>query len=120
MVGLKACWRQVGGLVAVCLMFIVLAVPTLDAVVCQGDAHRLPTASAEGQTVVSVELERACTEHGLPSSCPHGHCHHGAGFPLAATEGAASRIQPAVPHALVALAQRDSLSPAGLERPPRA
>ena len=119
MVGLKACWRQVGGLVAVCLMFIVLAVPTLDAVVCQGDAHRLPTASAEGQATVSFELKRDSTEHSLPSSCPHGHCHHVAGFPSAVAEGAASRIQPAVPHALPTQAQRASLSPSGLERPPR-
>lgn len=118
MVGLKAWWRQLGGLVAVCLMLTVLAVPTLDAVVCQGDGDR-PTASAEGQTVVGVDLEHASTGHGLPSSCPHGHCHHGAGFPLAAAESAVSRIQPAIPHAPRVLAQRASLSPASLERPPR-
>ena len=113
--------RKLNGLMAVCLAAALLAAPTLDGLVCGGeaDAHAVEAASTQ---VEAAPADRH--DAGDPGSaagiCVHGHCHHAASSAVFGVEIAAVGLAAFRRHPVPASLPRDSLSPAGLERPPRA
>jgi hypothetical protein len=113
--------RLAGALVALTLAMFVVG-PSLDAVICHDElSAAASTAVVTGEQVAAYD--DSGTQHPGSSPhqpCVHGHCHHNlqsvpaslAEAPV--SEGGAER------HAWPTLVRLATLSPSGLERPPRA
>ncbi len=105
-----------------CLIATLLAGPALDAVVCRDDdvSHAVQTTSAATVAVSSSSHDGGDLAAAGLTICVHGHCHHGVAFGPSATEIAVVEAPGLARHIQLASIQHDSLSPSGLERPPRA
>ena len=113
-----------GGLLAACLLAVLVTAPAFDAVICFNDdapAARASTEAASVETSAQPAREHA---PGHPADadegCQHGHCHHGAPMLSASIGDEAAPV--AVDSLRPALSARaaPSLAVAGPDRPPRA
>jgi uncharacterized membrane protein YjjB (DUF3815 family) len=111
-------WRNLGGLLAACVLALLVVAPTtsLAACLCVEDA-----AIGQVSDVPAIQAERH--EEGAPckaACCVSGHCHH-AGSLLDAPVVAISAPAPmAAEHAIAPTRALASRAPSALDRPPRA
>lgn len=119
MSGFETWWRKLGGLVTVCLLATLLAGPTFDAFLCKEDV--VVAAGSPHEAVLSASDHQGDGHSGdAAMACPHGHCHHGVSFGVAAIETGAALTAPGEAHRVPPPLRHASLAPSGLERPPRA
>lgn len=110
-------WRNLGGLLAACVLALLVVAPATSRAACLC-AEGVTVASASAQT---LEAERH--EDGAPckaACCVGGHCHHAGSLldaPVVTLDGPA-RL--AAEHALPPTRALASRPPAALDRPPRA
>jgi hypothetical protein len=113
-------WRNLGGLLAACVLALLVVAPTtgLAACLCVEDAAVAGASVGAGQT---VQAERH--EDGAPckaACCASGHCHH-AGSLLDAPVVTISAPAPVAAELAVAPTRALASRPlSALERPPRA
>jgi len=115
-------WRNLGGLVAACVLALLVVAPTVSMATCLC-ANDAPILSVE--TVVGV-VETAQTDrrdHGAPcdaACCVSGHCHHGGAMLDTAAPGVLPLAPAASEHAMAASHAPASSPLSGPDRPPRA
>ena len=112
-------WRNLGGLMAACVLALLVVAPTVGmaACVCDDAVAGVETSLAAGQAV-----QGDAQDHGTPCEAPGcvgGHCHHG-GAMLDAPVAAVSAPIPVVSEHAMASAQALASRPlSGPDRPPR-
>ena len=113
-------WRNLGGLLAACVLALLVLAPavTMAACVCDTNAAPITMSPAVDQAVQSEHQDE-----GAPcdaACCVSGHCHHGGSMldtPVAAVPSPAPVI---AEHAIVAAHALASRTISGPDRPPRA
>lgn len=115
-------WRTLGGLLAVCVLALLVVAPTVGMAMCLCD---------DGASVVSVETSLTSTQevhsdrqdHGAPcdaACCVGGHCHH-AGAMLDAPVATVPAPAPVgANHVMTSVSALASRTIPGPDRPPRA
>lgn len=114
-------WRNLGGLMAACLLALLVVAPTVSTAtcLCEGDT---PIVSVETRAAVQT-VQSDQQDHRVPceaACCVSGHCHHGGAMldaPVAAVPAPAPVASEHVMTSAHALASRTLSS---LDRPPRA
>jgi hypothetical protein len=112
---MKTWWRDLGGLLAACVLTLLVVAPTMNACLC---ANSAPASGAAVEAVQSQDhrdsapCDAAC--------CLNGHCHHGGSMlnPFVTAIPRPALIE--AEHASAAVRALASLSPSGPDRPPRA
>jgi len=113
-------WRNLGGLMAACVLALLVVAPTVGmaACVCEDGA---PVVGVETAAAVQT-VQRDQQDHRVPceaACCVSGHCHHG-GAMLDTAVAAVPALAPAASeHAAMAVHVLASRTLAGLDRPPR-
>ena len=113
-------WRNLGGLLAACVLALLVLTPTASkaACVCDTNPAAITMNSAVGQAAQSDHQD-----DGTPcdaACCVSGHCHHGGAMldtPVAAVPSPAPVI---AEHAMAAAHALASRTISGPDRPPRA
>jgi len=111
-------WRNLGGLLAACVLALLVVAPTtsLAACLCAEDA-----AVASAGAVQTLEAERH--EDGAPckaACCVGGHCHHAGSLLDAPFVTITAPAPVAAKHVLAPTRALASRAPPALDRPPRA
>ena len=114
-------WRNLGGLVAACVLALLVVAPTVSMAtcVCKNDAAIV---SVETGTGALQAVQSDSRDHGAPceaACCASGHCHHGGAMldsPVAAVPAPAPVVSEHVMASAHALASRTISGP---DRPPR-
>lgn len=115
-------WRNLGGLMAACVLALLVVAPTagMAACVCENDA---PVVGFETGVTVAQVVQSDRQDHAAPceaACCVGGHCHHGGAMldaPVAAVPAPAPVVSEHATACAHALASRTI---AGPDRPPRA
>lgn len=115
-------WRNLGGLIAACVLALVVITPMVGMAtcLCEGDALiiSVETSAAAVQTVQSDR-----EDHGAPcesACCVSGHCHHGGAVLGTAAAGVPTLAPAASEHAIAPVDLLASRALSSLDRPPRA
>lgn len=113
-------WRNLGGLMAACVLALLVVAPTASMATCLCD----------GAPVIGVETGAVQTtaqgdqrDHRAPceaACCVSGHCHHGGGMLDTAVAEAPALAPTASEHAMASVHVLASRPLPGLDRPPRA
>ncbi|MET3665574.1 hypothetical protein [Caulobacter sp. 1776] len=115
-------WRNLGGLMAACVLALLVVAPAVSMAtcLCEADASvvSVETGVAAVQTIHSDQRgHRAPCE---AACCVNGHCHHG-GAMLDTAVPEVPALAPVAPeHALASVQFLASRTLSGLDRPPRA
>jgi hypothetical protein len=115
-------WRNLGGLMAACVLALLVVAPTVSLASCLcGD--EAPVVGVETDTDTVRAVLSASQDHGAPceaACCVSGHCHHG-GAMLDAAVAAVPALAPVVSEHVIASAHTlASRTLSGPDRPPRA
>jgi hypothetical protein len=111
-------WGKLGGLMAACLLSLLVVAPTVSMAACLCDYD----VAIVGVEAVAIAVLGDPEDHGAPcdaACCVSGHCHHGGGMldaPVAAVPALVSFVSEHVMAAPQALASRTLSGP---DRPPR-
>ncbi|WP_081916722.1 hypothetical protein [Caulobacter sp. UNC358MFTsu5.1] len=113
-------WRNLSGLMAACVLALLVVAPTVGmaACVCEDGA---PVVGVETAVVQAVQGDQR--DHNAPceaACCVGGHCHHGGAMLDAAVADVAALPPAASGHATAAVHVLASRVLSGLDRPPRA
>jgi len=112
---MKTWWRDLGGLLAACVLTLLVVAPSMNACLC---ANSAPVSGATVETVQSQEhrdsapCDAAC--------CLNGHCHQGGSMLNSFVAAIPKPVLIEAEHASAAVRALASLSPSGPDRPPRA
>lgn len=114
-------WRNLGGLMAACVLALLVVGPSVSMAACICDS-RAPVVGVETDVAAGQTLQDDQRDHGAPceaACCVGGHCHHG-GAMLDAPVGAVSRPLPVLSeHPATAAQALASRTLSGPDRPPR-
>jgi hypothetical protein len=115
-------WRNLGGLMAACVLALLVVAPTASMASCVcNDGGAVVRVETSTSTVEAVQSDRQ--DQGAPcdaACCVGGHCHHG-GVVLDAPVAMAPAPAPTVAaHAMTSTHALASRPISGPERPPRA
>jgi hypothetical protein len=112
---MKTWWRDLGGLLAACVLALLVVAPTMNACLCA------ESASISGAAVQSAQNRGH--RDGAPcdaTCCLSGHCHHGGSMLNPFATAIPKPVQIEAEHGAAAARALASLSPSGPDRPPRA
>lgn len=114
-------WRNLGGLMAACVLTLLVVAPTVSMATCLCE-EAAPVVTVEAGVVVQT-VQGDQREHRAPceaACCVGGHCHHG-GAMLDTAVAEVRTLPPAAPeHAMASVQVLASRVLSGLDRPPRA
>jgi len=115
-------WRNLGGLVAACVLALLVVAPTVSMAtcVCANDA---PVLRVETAVAVVEAAQTDRRDHGAAcdaACCASGHCHHGGTMVDTAVPGVPLLAPAASVHAMAAAHAPASRTLSGPDRPPRA
>jgi hypothetical protein len=108
-------WGDLGGLLAACVLTLLVVAPTMNACLC---AESAPVSGAAVQAMQNQEhrdsapCDAAC--------CLSGHCHHGGSMLDTFVAAIPKPLQIEAEHLSANVRALASLSPSGPDRPPRA
>lgn len=112
-------WRNLGGLMAACVLALLVVAPTVGMAACVCEDR----ASVVGvETVATQTIQGDQRDHAAPceaACCVGGHCHHGGAMLDAAVEDVAAPPAVASEHATASIHALVSRALPGLDRPPR-
>jgi hypothetical protein len=115
-------WRNLGGLMAACVLALLVVAPTVSMATCLC-ADEAAIVRVETGAVIVQAIQGDPQDHSAPceaACCVSGHCHHG-GVVLDAPVAAVPALAPVVSEHLMASAHAlASRTISGLDRPPRA
>jgi hypothetical protein len=112
---MRTWWRDLGGLLAACVLALLVVAPTMNACLC---AESAPVSGAVAQAVQgqghhdSAPCDAAC--------CLSGHCHQGGSMLNGFVAAIPKPVQIQAEHLSADVRALASLSPSGPDRPPRA
>lgn len=115
-------WRNLGGLMAACVLALLVVAPSVSMAACICDNPAAPAIGVEIGVAASQAVLDDARNHGAPceaACCVGGHCHHG-GAMLHALVGTVSGPHPILSeHATAAARALASRTLSGPDRPPR-
>ncbi len=114
-------WRNLGGLMAACVLALLVVAPTVGmaACVCEDGA---PVVGVETSVAAVQTVQGDQGDHRAPceaACCVSGHCHHGGAMLDAAVAEVAAPAPAASQHAMASVHVLASRALPGLDRPPR-
>jgi hypothetical protein len=110
-------WRSFGGLLAACVLALLVIAPTIAAAACVCDA---PSAGATAQQMVSVADQKQDSGPCKAVCCLGGHCHYAGSVLDTTLTGVTAPVPKAAKPAMAPLQPLPSLTPSPLDHPPRA
>ncbi|TCS15972.1 hypothetical protein [Caulobacter sp. BK020] len=115
-------WRNLGGLLAACVLALLVVAPSVSMAACVCDGSIAPIASVETGMDAGQAVQADPRDHGATceaACCVGGHCHHG-GAMLDAPVGSVSRpLSTLSEHAAISAQALASRTLSGPDRPPR-
>jgi len=115
-------WRNLGGLMAACVLALLVVVPTVSMAACLCE-EAAPVVSVETGAGAVQTVQGDQRDHRVPceaACCVSGHCHHGGAMLDTAVAGLSAPAPAAPEHALASVQVLASRVLSGLDRPPRA
>lgn len=115
-------WRSLGGLLAACVLALLVIAPTagMAACLCADDA---PIVSVEASAAAGSSVKADQKDHSAPceaACCISGHCHHGGGMIDAVVVGLSAPAPAVSRQVMTAVHVLASRTISGPDRPPRA
>lgn len=114
-------WRNLGGLLAACVLALLVIAPTIGMATCICE-DGAPAAGVETSAAVQT-VQGDQQDHRAPcdaASCVGGHCHHGGAMLGTAAAEVPTRAPAAPEHMPASVQVLASRVLSGLDRPPRA
>jgi len=115
-------WRNLGGLMAACVLALLVVAPSVSLAACTCDSAASVT-GVETRVAASQAVQGDLQDHGAPceaACCVGGHCHHGGAMLDTPVAAVSAPILVASEHAMASAPARASRPVAGPDRPPRA
>jgi hypothetical protein len=114
-------WRNLSGLLAACVLTLVVIAPTLSMAtcLCRGET---PIVSVETSAATAQTVQGEQRDHDAPcdaACCVSGHCHHGGAMLDAAIPPVPGPAPVASEHAIAFAHALSSRTISGPDRPPR-
>lgn len=115
-------WRNLGGLMAACVLTLLVVTPAVGMAtcLCENDA---PVVSVETSATTVQAIRGDAQDHGAPcdaACCVSGHCHHGGAMLDTAVAEVPTLAPAASEHAMASVHVLASRALSGPDRPPRA
>ena len=121
---LRTWWRGMGGLMAACLLAMLVTAPVFDALICSNDeasaASVVATAAGPGDVAAQPGPAHKPAHPADVGGCQHGHCHHGTPMLGALVGDAAAPLAAQALQPGLSARAAPSLPLAGPDSPPRA
>lgn len=115
-------WRNLGSLLAACVLALFVITSTVSLATCLCEAAP-PNSSVERSTATVQAVQNAPQEHAAPceaACCVSGHCHHGGVILDATLTGVPTPALVIAEHAMASTHTLASRTLSGPDRPPRA
>lgn len=115
-------WRNLGGLMAACVLALLVIAPTVSMAACFCE-EAAPAVSVDSGAAAVETVQADQRDHRTPceaACCVGGHCHHGGAVLDTVVAAVATPAPFAAEHALASVQILASRVLSGLDRPPRA